>query len=66
MEDGRLTEMVTWRGRRLRVGDMNFILVGKALRTSICRSEHVEMLLFNRWLGACLWRAGKRETARIP
>lgn len=30
-----LPEMVTWRGRRLRVGDMNFILDGKALRTSI-------------------------------
>lgn len=48
MEDGRLTEMVTWRGRRLRVGAMNFLLGGNALRTSICKSEHVEMLSFNR------------------
>lgn len=28
------------------MGEINFILDGKVLRTSICRSEHVEILPF--------------------
>lgn len=65
MEDGGLTEMVTRRSRRLRVREMNFVLDGKALRTSMYRSEHVEMLSLNEVVGDLHLKVGE-ERNRIP
>lgn len=60
-EDSGLTEVVTWRSRRFRLGDGNCISGGKAWRTSVCRSEHVEMLLFNGWLETRIWSSGEEK-----
>lgn len=36
----------------------------EGFEASVCRSEHVEMLLFDRWLETCIWSSGEREIFR--